>query len=78
MSLTKERMRADIAQAVNMAPAEIGDRDNLYDLGLDSMRLMTLVMEWQENEPDLDNGRIWEGRCLADWWAEVETLHAGA
>lgn len=77
MSLTYDQMRADIAEALDMAPDQIGDGDNLFDLGLDSMRLMTLVLKWQEVAPDLDNGRLWEGRSLGEWWIEAEKMAVG-
>lgn len=76
MTLTLERMRADIAEALEMAPEEISDGESLFDLGLDSMRLMTLVLKWQEDEADLDYGLLWEGRTLGAWWGEVEKLRA--
>ena len=43
MTLTLDRLRADVAEVLDMAPEEIAPQDNLFDLGLDSMRLMALV-----------------------------------
>ncbi len=71
MSLTLEQMRADIARAVDLEPAEVGDDDNLPDLGLDSMRLMRLVMGWEEAGLALDFGLFAEYSTLGDWWREV-------
>ena len=42
-TLTLEQMRADLAKILLEDPADIHDDDNLIDLGLDSMRAMTLT-----------------------------------
>ena len=46
--LTLEDMRADIAEMVYDEPENIELDDNLMDLGLDSMRVMTLVERWDK------------------------------
>lgn len=78
MTLTFDRMCADVAAALEMAPADLGPADNLYDLGLDSMRLMTLVLEWQEQGADLDFGLLLESQTLGEWWAAVEAQRQSA
>ena len=45
-TLTLEQMRADLAKILLEDPADIHDDDNLIDLGLDSMRAMTLALGW--------------------------------
>nr|BFE55942.1 hypothetical protein GCM10020063_004680 [Dactylosporangium thailandense] len=45
-----ERMRSDVAEAlaeVAEEPAAFADDDNLIDLGLDSIRLMSLATRWR-------------------------------
>lgn len=76
MTLTRERMRQDIAKTAGLSPDEIGDEDTLIDLGLDSMRLMALVVKWEELDPGLDFARLWEGRSLGAWWQDVEARRA--
>lgn len=76
--ITYEQMRADVAAALDMAPEELKAEDNLYDLGLDSMRLMGLVMEWQEQGANLDFGLLMESQTIGAWWAAVEAGRAGA
>lgn len=71
MTLTLEQMRADIAQAIDLDPSEIGDSDNLADLGLDSLRLMRLVMEWEGAGLKADFGLFAEYATLGEWWAQV-------
>ncbi|MFE3836165.1 phosphopantetheine-binding protein [Pseudogemmobacter sonorensis] len=71
MSLTLERMRADIARMIHLDPEEIGDTDSLPDLGLDSLRLMRLAMEWEEAGLKADFSILAEHGTLGEWWAEI-------
>lgn len=77
MALTQESMRADIARIIGMEPSEIGDHDNLADLGLDSLRLMDLTTSWEEAGLKADFGIFAEYATLAEWWREVEKIQAG-
>ena len=43
---TRDDLRADIAEIIEVAPDAIGDDTNLLDAGLDSMRAMNLAMLW--------------------------------
>ncbi|GAA2581319.1 phosphopantetheine-binding protein [Actinomadura fulvescens] len=71
-ALTAERVRADIAAMVGCDPAEIGAGENLFDLGLDSMRLMTLVERWREaGAPHLEVPDLAERPELAYWTSLV-------
>ncbi|MER2537184.1 MAG: phosphopantetheine-binding protein [Rhizobiaceae bacterium] len=71
MAITLERMRADIAAMIHEEPEAIGLDDNLMDLGLDSMRLLTLILAWQEAGVDLDFAEFAERFTLAGWWEAV-------
>jgi aryl carrier-like protein len=46
--LELERMRADVAEVLYVDAAEVEDDANLLDLGIDSIRLMTLAQRWTE------------------------------
>jgi aryl carrier-like protein len=70
-TLTIERMRADIAKVLHEAPEDIGDDDNLIDLGVDSLRALNLSLAWSEAVP-LDFSELAEHVTLAGWWAVVE------
>ncbi|UFN47871.1 phosphopantetheine-binding protein [Roseomonas sp. OT10] len=70
--LTRERMRADIARTLRLPPDEIGDDDDLNDLGLDSMRAMGLVLYWTEGGLQLDFGELAERPTLDAWWGVAE------
>ena len=72
MAVTIENMRADIAGMIGMAPEEIGYDDSLIDLGLDSMRLLNLIMLWQEAGVDLEFGDLAESFTLSAWWQAVQ------
>ena len=72
MAVTLEKMRADIAEMIGEEPEAIGVDDNLMDLGLDSMRLMNLILLWQEAGVDLDFGEFAAHFTLGAWWNAVE------
>lgn len=72
--LTLERMRADIARQLGEAPEDIGDDDDLMDLGLDSMRVLGLVMKWGETGLALEFSHLAEHTTLAGWWRVVQGL----
>ena len=78
MTVTLETMRADIAGMIGEEPEAIGLDDNLMDLGLDSMRLMNLILIWQEAGIDLDFGEFAERFTLAAWWEAVQARQRAA
>ena len=71
MSLTLERMRADIARVIHLDPEEVGDGDSLPDLGLDSLRLMRLALQWEEAGLKADFSMFAEHTTLGEWWTEI-------
>ncbi|RUM98229.1 phosphopantetheine-binding protein [Pseudaminobacter arsenicus] len=78
MAITLESMRADIAEMIHEDPDGIGIEDNLMDLGIDSMRLLNLILKWQEDGLDLDFAELADRFTLAGWWEAIETKQAGA
>lgn len=66
--LSRDLMREDIAAMIHIDPEEIGDDDNLMDLGLDSMRALNLLLLWQERGVDLDFSQMAVRPTLAGWW----------
>jgi len=72
MTLTLDRMRRDIADALFVDPSEIPDDAVLADLGLDSMRLMDLMMAWEEAGMTADFGMLAEQPTLAGWWSVIQ------
>ncbi|WP_371495285.1 phosphopantetheine-binding protein [Kitasatospora sp. NBC_00374] len=45
--LDPDSLRADLADLLDEPAEEIGDDDDLRDLGLDSIRLMSLISLWR-------------------------------
>lgn len=66
--LSLDLMREDVAAMIHIDSAEIGDDDNLMDLGLDSMRAMNLMLLWQERGVELDFSQMATRPTLAGWW----------
>ena len=76
--LTRDSMRADIARMLHEEPEAIGGDDNLMDLGLDSMRVMNLVLKWSEGGLDLEFAELAERTTLDGWWELVSGKLAAA
>ena len=75
-TLTLERMRADVARMLREDPADIGLDDNLMDWGLDSMRLLNLVLDWNATGLQLDMSEIGAETTLNGWWRIVRQRQA--
>lgn len=70
--LTLDRLREDIAHILHEAPEDIGLDDNLMDLGLDSMRAMSLVTRWGSTGLTLDFSEFATRPTLAGWWEVID------
>lgn len=70
MTLTLDKMRADLAEALDMTPAEVPMDEHLGDLGLDSIALMRILLKWEALRPDLPQAEMYECETLQDF-AEV-------
>ncbi len=77
-ALTLERMRADVAGMLGEAPEDIQDDENLMDLGLDSMRVLGLVLAWGDTGIPLEFSHLAEHATLGGWWTVVQRLQAEA
>lgn len=69
MTLSIDRLRADIADMLESDPDTLADDDNLMDFGLDSMRAINLAMRWEEAGIPLDLTDLAEAPTLRDLWA---------
>lgn len=76
--LTLAQMRADVAAMISESPQDIGDHDNLADFGLDSMRVLSLVMKWAETGIALNLSHLAEDVTLAGWWDTIQALQQQA
>ncbi|WP_158239006.1 amino acid adenylation domain-containing protein, partial [Streptomyces barkulensis] len=70
-ALTLESMREDVARSVGVTPSAIGDEDDLVYHGLDSIRLMQLVNQWQLDSLSLKFADFAERPVLTAWWKLV-------
>ncbi|WP_232665725.1 SIP domain-containing protein [Pseudonocardia sp. TRM90224] len=60
-------LRASIAELLDAAPSEITDGADLLDLGLDSIRLMTLVQRWRDQGIEIDFESLAECPTVENW-----------
>ncbi|WP_431040561.1 phosphopantetheine-binding protein [Streptomyces sp. P1-3] len=68
--LSPERIRADVAELLDCDPAEIAPEEDLVNLGLDSVRIMTLVERWRaDGATTLEFPDLAERPELAHWTA---------
>jgi len=70
--LTLERMRQDAADILHLDAAEIRDDDNLMDLGLDSLRAMSLAMNWRKAGAAIEFTDLIDDVTLGHWWQLVQ------
>ncbi|WP_086819067.1 AMP-binding protein [Allokutzneria sp. NRRL B-24872] len=69
MALTLRQVRADVAEFLLMEPEELTDDLNLYDAGLDSVRMLTIVDGWREHGVHVAFADLMERPTVADWWS---------
>ncbi|MCP3099469.1 isochorismatase family protein [Myxococcus sp. K15C18031901] len=68
-ALTPRRIREDVAELLQVAPAELSDVDNLLERGLDSIRLMSLVERWRSAGSEVTFVELAERPTLDEWCA---------
>lgn len=61
------RLRDDVAELLQQPAGAIGMQDNLLDLGLDSIRLMSLVERWRRAGMTVEFVELAEQPTLAAW-----------
>ena len=70
--LTAERVRADVAALLGCPPADLDDAEDLFEEGLDSVRLMSLVARWRaDGATGLEYADLAEEPVLSRWTALV-------
>jgi aryl carrier-like protein len=65
--LTAESVRADVAALLYVNADEIAEGDDLFESGLDSIRLLTLLEKWREAGVVVSFVELAEQPTLADW-----------
>lgn len=66
--LSLERLRIEVSDLLQQPLSEVTDREDLLDLGLDSIRLMTLVEQLRNAGVDITFVELAEHPTLASWW----------
>ncbi|HEY0636677.1 MAG TPA: phosphopantetheine-binding protein [Pseudonocardiaceae bacterium] len=65
--LTADAVRAAVAELLYLEPQELAADDNLFEAGLDSVRLLTLVERWRGAGADVSFIDLAEQPTLAAW-----------
>ncbi len=73
-SFTFEAMRQQVAELLDLEAEELSDTDDLFDLGLDSIRLMSLVESWRQNGLEVNFIRLAEKGNLSAWWNLIDRV----
>lgn len=60
-------MRADVAELLHLLPDEVVDTDNLFEFGLDSIRLLSLLERWRDLGADVSFVQLAEEPTLERW-----------
>lgn len=63
-----DRLRGDVSEILEQPLSEIPEDESFLDLGLDSIRLMTLVERWRGAGIDVSFMELAERPTLAEWW----------
>lgn len=62
-----ESLRREVAALLGQAPETLGNEDDLLDLGLDSIRLMSLVEQWRARGMEVEFVDLAERPTLTAW-----------
>lgn len=71
MTLTRQRVAEDIAELLFAEPAELTAETDLAELGLDSLRLTTLVDRWRGAGAVIGFAELAEEPVLGAWFARL-------
>ncbi|MCK9923357.1 phosphopantetheine-binding protein [Frankia sp. AgPm24] len=63
--MSPRTVRADVAEMLFVTPDELDDDENLFNTGLDSVALLTLVERWREQGADVAFVDLAENPTLA-------------
>ncbi|WP_438030502.1 isochorismatase family protein [Sorangium sp. So ce233] len=68
-----DRLRADVAEILEQPVSMISEHESFLDLGLDSIRIMSLVERWREAGIEVSFVELAERPTLAEWWELLST-----
>lgn len=75
-AFTFETIRKQVAEMLDIRPEELSDTDDLISMGLDSIRLMSLVELWRQDGLEINFTELAEKRTLSEWWSLIERMKA--
>ncbi|MCP3144861.1 isochorismatase family protein [Pyxidicoccus xibeiensis] len=67
--LSRNRIREEVGELLQVPLAELGEEENLLERGLDSIRIMTLVERWRNAGAELTFVDLAERPTLKEWFA---------
>lgn len=73
---SKTMLVEQIAQLLEIPDDELTFEDSLLDFGLDSVRMMSLIADWQQDGLNMTFIELAAKPCLQDWWQLLETKAA--
>lgn len=74
--LSEQELAQQLATLLDVLVDEIEPEDSLLDFGLDSVRIMSLVGDWQQAGLDLSFMELAAQPCLLHWWQLIEKKSA--
>lgn len=69
---TLDALRAEVAALIGVPASDILPDDNLFDFGLDSIRLMTLAERWKSAGANASFPSYAEQPTVQQWWALLQ------
>jgi aryl carrier-like protein len=73
--LTDKAVRAAVADILHLLPDEVRDTDNLFDHGLDSIRLLSLLERWRDAGAEVSFMELAEQPTI-EYWLTLLTVFA--
>ncbi|MEI2455364.1 MULTISPECIES: isochorismatase family protein [Lysobacter] len=70
------QLRSELAQIVELPLDEVGADDNPFEIGLDSIRLMSLLERWSAGGERIGLVELAERASVADWWRLIDSRRA--
>ena len=62
------QLKQKIKSMIPFHEQDIGDNDNLLEIGMDSISIMQLVNHWRSQKRDITFSSLVETPTLADWY----------
>lgn len=73
-SSTFETIREQVAEMLDVQAKELSDTDDLFNMGLDSIRLMSLVELWRQDGLEVNFIELAEKSTLSEWWSLIDRI----